>query len=135
MLAEKQAAHSDWILSIDFTPDGTKIISGSLDQSIKVFDAGVGRHSRHAVSTLLRALDGVPGLDAAPSVVFADETLETHGPYLHGTGFPAVNGAAKLQLGFSWALLIGQGNDLNHSATQNTAFGVEHVISGKLQLF
>jgi len=36
-------------------------------------------YARHAVSTLLRALDGVPGLDAAPSVVFADETLETHG--------------------------------------------------------
>ena len=36
-------------------------------------------YARHAVSTLLRALDGVPGIDAAPSVVFADETLETHG--------------------------------------------------------
>ena len=46
---------------------------------------------------------GVHKLDATPNgnaltTPKDGKTLETHGPYLHGTGFPAVNGAAKLQL-------------------------------------
>ena len=37
---EKIDAHSDSILSVQFSPDGTKIVSGSDDQTIKVWDAG-----------------------------------------------------------------------------------------------
>ena len=37
--AEKQSAHSDWIRSVAFNNDGTKIVSGSDDQTIKVWDA------------------------------------------------------------------------------------------------
>ena len=38
--AEKQSAHGDRITSVGFNNDGTKIVSGSFDQTIKVWDAG-----------------------------------------------------------------------------------------------
>ena len=31
-------AHSDYVMSVAFSPDGTKIVSGSLDKTIKVWD-------------------------------------------------------------------------------------------------
>ena len=34
--AEKQSAHSDYVRSVAFSPDGTTIVSGSDDQTIKV---------------------------------------------------------------------------------------------------
>jgi WD40 repeat protein len=40
MLSEKRNAHSDIIRSVAFSPDGTKIVSGSDDQTIKVWDSG-----------------------------------------------------------------------------------------------
>ena len=39
--AEKQSAHSGEINSVAFSPDGSSIVSGSADQTIKVWDAGV----------------------------------------------------------------------------------------------
>ncbi len=38
MLSEKTDAHSRGINSVAFSPDGTKIVSGSLDKTIKVWD-------------------------------------------------------------------------------------------------
>ena len=38
--AEKTNAHSDTIWSVAFSPDGTKIVSGSSDKTIKVWDGG-----------------------------------------------------------------------------------------------
>ena len=38
MLSEKTNAHSDLIRSVAFSPDGTKIVSGSDDKTIKVWD-------------------------------------------------------------------------------------------------
>ena len=38
MLSEKTNAHSNWVMSVAFSPDGTKIVSGSTDQTIKVWD-------------------------------------------------------------------------------------------------
>ena len=35
--AEKQSAHSDWVLSVAFSPDGKTIVSGSRDKTIKVW--------------------------------------------------------------------------------------------------
>ena len=39
--AEKQSAHSDKVRSMAFSPDGSTIVSGSGDETIKVWDAGV----------------------------------------------------------------------------------------------
>ena len=39
--AEKQSAHSNWVMSVAFSPDGKTIVSGSRDQTLKVWDAGV----------------------------------------------------------------------------------------------
>ena len=38
--AEKQSAHSDVVRSVAFSPDGKTIVSGSDDQTLKVWDAG-----------------------------------------------------------------------------------------------
>ena len=43
MLSEKTKAHSDNIRSVVFSPDGTKIVSGSDDQTIKVWNSGALR--------------------------------------------------------------------------------------------
>ena len=39
-LSEKTNAHSGRIFSVEFSPDGTKIVSGSEDKTIKVWDSG-----------------------------------------------------------------------------------------------
>ena len=38
-MSERTNAHRDWIRSVAFSPDGSKIISGSDDKTIKVWDA------------------------------------------------------------------------------------------------
>jgi WD40 repeat protein len=40
LLSEKTNAHSGYINSVAFSPDGTKIVSGSDDKTIKVWDSG-----------------------------------------------------------------------------------------------
>ena len=39
--AEKQSAHSEYVASVAFSPDGKTIVSGSADKTLKVWDAGV----------------------------------------------------------------------------------------------
>ncbi len=43
LLSEKTNAHSDSVMSVAFSPDGTKIVSGSVDRTIKVWDSGALR--------------------------------------------------------------------------------------------
>ena len=43
LISEKTNAHSEWITSVAFSPDGTKIVSGSDDNTIKVWDSGAPR--------------------------------------------------------------------------------------------
>ena len=40
LLSQKTNAHSGWVMSVASSPDGTKIVSGSLDKTIKVWDFG-----------------------------------------------------------------------------------------------
>jgi WD40 repeat protein len=41
---EKQSAHSNYVMSVAFSPDGSTIVSSSLDKTIKVWDAGTLTH-------------------------------------------------------------------------------------------
>ena len=50
LLSEKTNAHSGDINSVAFSPDGTKIVSGSLDKTIKVWDVGVQEASNRPSS-------------------------------------------------------------------------------------
>jgi WD40 repeat protein len=43
MLSKKTNAHSMGVASVAFSPDGTKIVSGSYDKTIKVWDWGAPR--------------------------------------------------------------------------------------------
>ena len=38
---EKENAHSGYVYSVAFSPDGKTIVSGSGDKTLKVWDAGV----------------------------------------------------------------------------------------------
>ena len=46
MLSEKTNAHSEDINSVAFSPDGTKIVSGSRDKTIKVWESGAPEASK-----------------------------------------------------------------------------------------
>ncbi len=46
LLSEKTDAHIHVIRSVAFSPDGTKIVSGSRDRMIKVWDSGAPEPSK-----------------------------------------------------------------------------------------
>jgi WD40 repeat protein len=49
MLSEKTNAHSNIIASVAFSPDGTRIVSGSFDTMIKVWDSGAPEPSKSSL--------------------------------------------------------------------------------------
>ena len=59
-VAEKTKAHSVAIISVVFSPDGTKIVSGSIDGTIKVWDFGAPK-PRIAPPWPRLMLFGLPG--------------------------------------------------------------------------
>ena len=46
LLCERTNAHSDWVKAVAFSPDGTKIVSGSDDGTLKVWDIVIINWSR-----------------------------------------------------------------------------------------
>jgi WD40 repeat protein len=60
MLSEKTKAHSDYVRSVAFSPDGTKIVSGSDDTTIKVWESGAPEPSNCPSLAKLTTV-GLPG--------------------------------------------------------------------------
>ena len=50
LLSEKKRAHSNVITSVVFSPDGTKIVSGSGDKKIKIWDLGAPPSNRPSLA-------------------------------------------------------------------------------------
>jgi WD40 repeat protein len=50
LLSEKTNAHSSYVMSVALSPDGTKIVSGSWDKTIKVWDFGAPEPSNRPIS-------------------------------------------------------------------------------------
>ena len=46
LLCEMTQAHSDWVKAVAFSPDGTKIVSGSDDGTLKVWNIVIINWSR-----------------------------------------------------------------------------------------
>ena len=63
LLSEKTNAHSHWVMSVAFSPDGTKIVSGSFDKTIKVWDSGAPEPSIRPSLPKLTPV-GLPGRQA-----------------------------------------------------------------------
>ena len=50
LLSEKKNAHSGYVRSVVFSPDGTKIVSGSGDKKIKIWDLGAPPSNRPSLA-------------------------------------------------------------------------------------
>ena len=55
--------HSGWVTSVAFSPDGARVLSGSWDKTIKLWDAATGQ--------LIRTFEGHSG--AVGSVAFSPD--------------------------------------------------------------
>jgi WD40 repeat protein len=55
-------AHGDWVRCLSFTPDGTKLVSGSFDKTIKLWQVDTGK----IVHTFTDSLKGVFALAVSP---------------------------------------------------------------------
>jgi WD40 repeat protein len=76
-LQQTIAAHSDWVRCLSFTPDGTKLVSGSFDKTIKLWQLSTGE----VIHTLADRPKGVFALAVSPNGKFLvsgswDETIE-----------------------------------------------------------
>ena len=80
--AEKQSAHSNWVTSVAFSPDGKTIVSGSRDQTLKVWDAGVWTLTPPTLSPYLTA----PVL-AAASLELKAEKQSAHSGSVRSVAF------------------------------------------------
>jgi WD40 repeat protein len=83
LLSEKMNAHSGVIWSVAFSPDGTKIVSGSFDKTIKVWDSGApspqNRPSLAKTDALLACL--------ADNLDLLSEKTNAHSGYVRSVAF------------------------------------------------
>ena len=77
-MSEKTNAHSSYIMSMAFSPDGTKIVSGSGDRTIKVWDISGALDPSNRPS--LAKTDACAGLSGrrAGAVEREDERAQPH---------------------------------------------------------
>ncbi len=61
-LQQTISAHQDWVRCLSFTPDGTQLVSGSFDKTIKLWDLSTGS----AIHTLADHPKGVFALAVSP---------------------------------------------------------------------
>jgi WD40 repeat protein len=61
-LKQTISAHSDWVRCLSFTPDGTKLVSGSFDKTIKLWELATGA----VIHTLAEHPKGVFALAVSP---------------------------------------------------------------------
>ena len=80
--AEKQSAHSDYVRSVAFSPDGKTIVSGSDDKTIKVWDAGVGTDTLQPLTPDLTA-----SVLAAASLELKMEKQSAHSDIIWSVAF------------------------------------------------
>ncbi len=62
-LQQTIGAHSDWVRCLSFTPDGTKLVSGSFDKTIKLWELATGT----VIHTLAEHPKGVFALAVSPN--------------------------------------------------------------------
>ena len=80
--AEKQSAHSNYVTSVAFSPDGKTIVSGSDDKTLKVWDAGTpARPIPHLAQNL-----SAPTL-AAASLELKAEKQSAHSDFVRSVAF------------------------------------------------
>lgn len=65
-LQQTISAHSDWVRCLSFTPDGTKLVSGSFDKTIKLWQLDTGE----VIHTLVDHPKGVFALAVSPDGKF-----------------------------------------------------------------
>ena len=97
--AQKQSAHSKEVYSVAFSPDGKTILSGSEDEAIKVWDAGVGAPNPAPVPKL-----SVPTL-ATASLELKAEKQDAHIGDVNSVAF-SPDGKTIVAGSYNWTLKV-----------------------------
>ncbi len=84
LLSEKTNAHRSNVTSVAFSPDGTKIVSGSYDKTIKVWDSGAPRAQNCPSSAKTNACCGVC---LAGKLEMLREKTNAHSHYVMSVAF------------------------------------------------
>lgn len=83
--SEKQGAHTDYIRSVSFSPDGRSIVSGSNDKAIRVWDAGACCSPHMLAIPLPRVADSM--LAASATLELKSEKQGAHTDYIPSVAF------------------------------------------------